>query len=527
MDNYKIIRFLNKGSYGKIYLVEKRTSKRQYALKSIKILNIDRYNKLSILNEIKILLTNNNDYLLKCYDLFIHENNLCIITDFIDNGDLENLIKDDKALSQEEITKIFLKICVGINSLHHNDIVHRDIKPANILITKDGNVKVCDFGICKYLGFSKITNTVIGTPFFMSPEQMSENYYDFKVDVWGIGCVLFELLYKKHPFNARNMWELKQNIRNKNPLSKIKCVSDIERLLYDFFQKNRHARPDLNTFLQNSVNKKLLEKYGINNDVKKYKTYYIKSVPYTERDWVKILDTIKEDFNLPNSPTASSDKKVLDLENKIEPTLKKCSGSPRLVSYAEIKKAQLKPIILRQVSRQKKPSRGRKSSKERKPSREHKPSRERKPISANNKVSEVVNVRRQRKRWDIENAKNIKPISWAEMYRQGKPLPNIESKVAKRWKKKYAPTKKEVKHSPILPALNHEYNVVNIKNDYKLPEPEKKEQLKPVKNYRKYQHYEWKYNKVEVYDKGNNWRNYAKHFYKGEEAKWIKGLRQY
>ena len=523
MDNYKIIRFLNKGSYGKIYLVEKRTSKRQYALKAIKVLNIDRYNKLSILNEIKILLTNNNDYLLKCYDLFIHENKLCIITDFIDNGDLENLIKDDKPLSQEEITKIFLKICVGINSLHYNDIVHRDIKPANILITKDGNVKVCDFGICKYLGFSKITNTVIGTPFFMSPEQMSENYYDFKVDVWGIGCVLFELLYKKHPFNAKSMWELKQNIRNQNPLSKVKCGSDIERLLYDFFQKNRHARPDLNTFLQNNVNKKLLEKYGINNDMKKYKSYYIKSVPYTERDWIKILDNIKEDFNLPNSPTSTTDKKVLALENKDEPELKKCAGSPRLVSYAEIKKAQLKPIVLRQVSREKKPSR------ERKPSREHKPSRERKPTSANNnkEADVVVNVRRQRKRWDLENAKKMKPMSWAEMYRQGKPLPKIESKVAQHWKRKDEPIKKNVKHPPVLPALNHEYNVANIKNDNKLPEPEKKEQLKPIKNPKKYQRYQWRYNKVEVYEKGHNWRNYAKHFYKGDEAKWIKGLRKY
>ena len=127
MDKYTKIRFINKGSYGKIYLVEKKSSKRKYALKAIKLLGIDRYNKISILNEIKILLTNNNDFLLKCYDLFLHDNNLCIITDFIDNGDLDSYIKNNKSISEEEIYKIFLKICVGINSLHYNDIVHRDL----------------------------------------------------------------------------------------------------------------------------------------------------------------------------------------------------------------------------------------------------------------------------------------------------------------------------------------------------------------------------------------------------------------
>ena len=116
-------------------------------------MGIDRYNKISILNEIKILLTNNNDFLLKCYDLFLHDNNLCIITDFIDNGDLDSYIKNNKSISEEEIYKIFLKICVGINSLHYNDIVHRDLKPANVLITKNGDIKVCDFGICKIFGF--------------------------------------------------------------------------------------------------------------------------------------------------------------------------------------------------------------------------------------------------------------------------------------------------------------------------------------------------------------------------------------
>ena len=93
MDKYKIVKYLNQGSYGKIYLVERKKSKNLYALKSINIHGIDRYSKVAILNEIKIFLINNNDFLLKCYDLFIHNRKLCIITEFISGGDLDNHIK--------------------------------------------------------------------------------------------------------------------------------------------------------------------------------------------------------------------------------------------------------------------------------------------------------------------------------------------------------------------------------------------------------------------------------------------------
>ena len=137
MDNYIMVKYLNKGSFGKIYLVKKKINNEYFALKSIKLLGIDRYSKVCILNEIKILLINNSEYLLKCFDIFIHNNRLCIITEFIDGGDLDNYVKNNE-IEENNLIRMFLKICAGINSLHHNNIIHRDIKPANILISKDG-----------------------------------------------------------------------------------------------------------------------------------------------------------------------------------------------------------------------------------------------------------------------------------------------------------------------------------------------------------------------------------------------------
>tara|TARA_B100001175_G_C19504376_1_gene640001 strand:+ start:1403 stop:2854 length:1452 start_codon:yes stop_codon:yes gene_type:complete len=336
MDNYKTIKFLNKGSFGKIYLVEYIKTRKLYALKSIKIQDIDRYSKISILNELKILLINNNDYLLKCYDLFIHNNKLCIITEYIDGGDLDKYIKDNKLSNQQEIVDIFLKLCVGINSLHLNNIIHRDIKPSNILITKEGHIKICDFGISKFLDYSKITSTRIGTPYFMSPEQMSSQYYDYKIDVWGIGCVLFYLLYNKYPFNGRDMNELKKNIQRKNPFSKNNNSHDfisnniqerLEIILKEMFEKNKLKRLDLNTFLDNS--RDLLDYYDIVYDKRKYVKYNIKTVPYTINDWNIILNKLKLDFNLPN----------FDKEKILENSLKKpLDLQPEINTYAQIKR---------------------------------------------------------------------------------------------------------------------------------------------------------------------------------------------
>ena len=146
MDNYKYIKYINKGSYGKIYLVEDICTQKKYALKRIRVTNIDKYNAKSVFNELKILTINNNDYLLKCHDIFMLNNTyICIITDYFEKGDLNSLVKDKKKMSDDEISKILIQILFGIKSLHDNNIIHRDIKPANILLKNNGDICICDF----------------------------------------------------------------------------------------------------------------------------------------------------------------------------------------------------------------------------------------------------------------------------------------------------------------------------------------------------------------------------------------------
>ena len=142
----------------------------------------------------------------------------------------------------------------------------------------------------------------------MSPEQMTQQYYDYKIDVWGIGCVLFYLVYNKYPFHGNNMHQLKNNIRYLNPFNnlrtKVPFISHnnrfrLEQILREMFEKNKQKRMNLDLFLENS--KELLAYYNIENNKEKCKQYYFKSVPNTEHDWKNIIKKVYKDFELPNS----------------------------------------------------------------------------------------------------------------------------------------------------------------------------------------------------------------------------------
>ena len=285
MDKYKVIKFLNQGSFGKIYLVERRDEQQQFAMKTIKLAGINRYQRSSILTEVKILLTNTSEYLLKCYDLFIHRQRLCIVTEYVDGGDLDQYIKKNKAISHNTIMQVFLKICVGINAMHSNHIMQRDIKPANVLITKTGNIKICDFGISKMLEYTKVASTMVGTPYFMSPEQMNKRHYDYKSDVWGVGCVLYTLLYNKYPFHGSSLHELERNIRIKNPFIGIKSRHDaLTKIVKEMLDKNKSKRPNLSTFLSDASNKQLLAHYDIRYQADTFRNYTINTIPSNERN---------------------------------------------------------------------------------------------------------------------------------------------------------------------------------------------------------------------------------------------------
>lgn len=125
-----------------------------------------------------------------------------IVMELVEGITLKKYIERKAGLSYKEAVSIAIQVCMGIDSAHKNHIIHRDIKPQNIIISKDGKVKVTDFGIAKAATSNTISSNVMGSVHYTSPEQARGGYSDEKSDVYSLGVSLFEMLTGRVPFNG-------------------------------------------------------------------------------------------------------------------------------------------------------------------------------------------------------------------------------------------------------------------------------------------------------------------------------------
>ena len=182
---------------------------------------------------------------------FLEGDTLHIITAFCDGGDLSQLIKDKKEkhehFTEDEIMDIFVQLAMAVDFIHAHKIMHRDLKSGNIFLTQKGVVKLGDFGIAKVLDSnSRHAQTVVGTPFYMSPEVCENKPYDFKSDVWAMGCILYEMCTLEHAFEASNLLGLVVKIVT-DPVGPIPDMysDDLKTLVKLLLQKNPADRPSL------------------------------------------------------------------------------------------------------------------------------------------------------------------------------------------------------------------------------------------------------------------------------------------
>jgi NIMA (never in mitosis gene a)-related kinase len=144
-------------------------------------------------------------------DSFQEKGVLHILMEYVDGGDLSQAIKQrgTKPFTEEEIMSIFIQLVLGLQYIHDRKIVHRDIKPQNIFLTRVGVAKIGDFGVARALdGTHDLCQTVIGTPYYLSPEVWSNEPYNSQTDIWSLGCILYELCALKRPFTGRDAGQL-------------------------------------------------------------------------------------------------------------------------------------------------------------------------------------------------------------------------------------------------------------------------------------------------------------------------------
>jgi serine/threonine protein kinase len=196
---------LGKGSYGVVYKASNKTTGVEVA---VKILPCEHPGDLG--TEIDFLRRLSCPYIITFHQAFIFRKELWIVMEFCGGGSVSDVLRiTRKPLLESQIQSISASAVLGLSYLHSMMGIHRDIKAANILITKEGRVKLADFGVSAQLTQTlQQRNTLIGTPFWMAPEVIQENSYDFKADSWSLGITILEMAechpphYDLHPMRA-------------------------------------------------------------------------------------------------------------------------------------------------------------------------------------------------------------------------------------------------------------------------------------------------------------------------------------
>jgi serine/threonine-protein kinase len=207
IGKYKILGLIGTGGMGAVYKAEHPTLKRPVIIKKLTSSGnkdlVERFKR-----EARIMMDFRHEQIVQVYDHFKEGSAFYIAMEFVDGENLEDLIKKKRYLSNEAAMLIFREICKALKYAHDNQVIHRDIKPANILISKEGVVKLVDFGVSTELeesdddGLTKAGMT-IGTPSYLAPEQIANaKNRDRRSDIYALGVVLYEMVIGKTPFRG-------------------------------------------------------------------------------------------------------------------------------------------------------------------------------------------------------------------------------------------------------------------------------------------------------------------------------------
>ena len=272
MNDFEIGKILGKGSFGMVCLVKRKKDRKIYAMKQVKIQQLNEKAKQNTLNEIRILASLSHKNIIGYKDAFFDENSktLNIVMEYADDGDMLTKIKHNlrnNLLYKECVIWFFLvQILEGLSYLHENKIIHRDLKNANIFLTKEGIVKIGDLNVSKITKKNEMATTQTGTPYYVAPEIWRNKPYEYKCDIWSLGCILYELCKLKPPFRGTNIKELRENIKRGiyEPIQNV-YSNDLKKIISLMLKQNPNERPSAKELLNGEIVQKKIKEYKLGN----------------------------------------------------------------------------------------------------------------------------------------------------------------------------------------------------------------------------------------------------------------------
>ncbi|XP_038154046.1 serine/threonine-protein kinase Nek4 isoform X2 [Cyprinodon tularosa] len=255
MNNYSFIRVVGKGSYGEVNLVKHKTDRKQYVIKKLNLTTSSKRERRAAEQEAQLLSQLRHPNIVTYRESWEGDDRqLYIVMGFCEGGDLYHRLKQQKGelLPERQVVEWFVQIAMALQYLHERNILHRDLKTQNIFLTKTNIIKVGDLGIARVLeNQNDMASTLIGTPYYMSPELFSNKPYNHKSDVWALGCCVYEMSTLKHAFNAKDMNSLVYRIvEGKLPPMPSQYHPQLGDLIKSMLCKRPEDRPDVKHVLR-------------------------------------------------------------------------------------------------------------------------------------------------------------------------------------------------------------------------------------------------------------------------------------
>ena len=219
-NRYEILEELGEGAFGAVYKARHRVMKRLVALKVLPpALRKDAETRERFEREAEALARLDHPHVVKIHDAEIEESFPYLAMEFVEGGDLRKVLQERKRLSVDEVIQLGTEMAQALDHVHQQGIVHRDVKPSNIMIGPNGHAKLTDFGIAFAARLPRITRGLLGTPEYMSPEQIDGTSLDGRSDLYSLGVLLYECLTGTPPFESEGdsmtqTYALLQRIQN-------------------------------------------------------------------------------------------------------------------------------------------------------------------------------------------------------------------------------------------------------------------------------------------------------------------------
>ncbi|XP_072504002.1 serine/threonine-protein kinase Nek2 isoform X1 [Notamacropus eugenii] len=266
VEDYEVLFTIGTGSYGRCQKIRRKSDGKVLVWKELDYGSMTEAEKQMLVSEVNLLRELKHPNIVRYYDRIIDRSNttLYIVMEYCEGGDLASVItkctKERHYSDEDFVLRVMTQLTLALKECHRRSdgghtVLHRDLKPANVFLDSKQNVKLGDFGLARILNHdTSFAKTFVGTPYYMSPEQMNRMSYNEKSDIWSLGCLLYELCALMPPFTAFSQKELAEKIREgKFRRIPYRYSDELNDIITKMLNLKDYCRPSVEEILENSL----------------------------------------------------------------------------------------------------------------------------------------------------------------------------------------------------------------------------------------------------------------------------------